>query len=296
MLDAPMVADRPGYSPVHTVAGGQVAVELAADHPGTTDAAYRARRNRLASLALSWEPGSPVPTVDYSDAEVEVWRVVSSALRDRHEEMACAPFLEAKAALALPTEDVPQLDDVSAALEPLTGFRYEPVAGLAPLRQFYAGFAGGVFASTQYLRHPSVPLYTPEPDLIHEVIGHAHHLASPAFADLYRLVGEATARVRGDDALRFLSRVFWFTLEFGVVREGRGWKAYGAGILSSAGELDRFRSAEIRPVDFAAMGTAAYDISHYQPVLYGFDSTPEMFATLADFFASFDDERARRLS
>ena len=296
MLAERVVADRPGYSPVRADAGGRVDVELAADHPGTTDPVYRARRNRLASLALSWVPGRPIPSVDYTPAEVEVWKVVSAALEGRHDELACASFLHAKAALGLPADAVPQLDDVSTALGPLTGFRYEPVAGLAPLRQFYANFAEGVFASTQYLRHPSVPLYTPEPDLIHEVIGHAHHLASPAFADLYRLVGAATARVRRDDALRFLSRVFWFTLEFGVVREAGTWKAYGAGILSSAGELDRFRAADIRPVDFSAMGTAAYDISHYQPVLYGFDSEPELFAELSAFFAAFDDAQARALS
>ncbi|GAC1517174.1 MAG: hypothetical protein NVS1B12_01360 [Acidimicrobiales bacterium] len=296
MLVERVVADRPGYSPVRADPSGRVDVELATDHPGTTDLVYRARRNRLASLALSWVPGRPIPSVDYSTAEVEVWKMVSAALEARHDELACASFLHAKAALGLPADDVPQLDDVSAVLGPLTGFRYEPVAGLAPLRQFYANFADGVFASTQYLRHPSVPLYTPEPDLIHEVIGHAHHLAAPAFADLYRLVGAATNRVRTDDALRFLSRVFWFTLEFGVVREAGQWKAYGAGILSSAGELDRFRTAEIRPVDFSAMGTAAYDISHYQPVLYGFDSEQELFAELAGFFAGFDDAQARALS
>lgn len=296
MLDRSGASDRPGYSPVRTGADGRVDVELAADHPGTTDPVYRARRNRLASAALEWEPGAPVPHVAYSADEVEVWRIVSDALRDRHDRLACEEFLAGKAALSLPSDAVPQLDEVSAGLTPLTGFRYEPVAGLAPLRRFYANFAEGVFASTQYLRHPSVPLYTPEPDLIHEAIGHANHLASPRFADLYRRVGDAVGRITDEAGLRFLSRVFWFTIEFGVLREAGEWKAYGAGILSSPGELDAFRTAEIRPVDLVAMGTAAYDITHYQPVLYGFDSAEEMFGVLEEFFAGFDDERFARLA
>lgn len=293
---AVVTSDRPGYSPVRAGAAGGADVELAQDHPGTTDPVYRARRNALASIALAWEPGTQVPDVDYSPAETDVWRAVSAALDGRHDRLACGAFLAAKASLALPTAEVPQLAAVSARLAPLTGFRYEPVAGLAPLRRFYTDFAAGVFASTQYLRHPSVPLYTPEPDLVHEVIGHGHHLACPRFAELYRLVGRAADRVSADAALRFLSRVFWFTLEFGVVRESGRWQAYGAGILSSAGELDRFRTAEIVPATFSAMGTASYDISRYQPVLYAFDSEEEMFGELTTFFGGFDDAVAESLS
>ena len=138
----------------------------------------------------------------------------------------------------------------------MAGFRYQPVAGLAPLRDFYGSFGRGVFWSTQYLRHPSVRLYTPEPDVIHEVIGHANQLAGPGYADLYRLVGAAVARTRDEEALRFLSHVFWYTMEFGVVREGgraagvrRGHPVVGRGDV----QLPRRRPA---PVDLLAMGRA----------------------------------------
>ena len=283
------------YSPVRTTTGGRVTVELAGDHPGVTDAAYRARRDELAGLAARWSPGQPIPEPAYSDEEHEVWATVSAALGELHERHACQAFLAGKDALRLPSDRVPQLAEVGRRLEPLTGFRYHPVAGLAPLREFYGSFAGGVFWSTQYLRHPSVPLYTPEPDVIHEVIGHANQIAAPGYAEMYRLVGRAVERTTGDDALRVLSQVFWYTMEFGVVHEGGRLKAYGAGILSSVGETAAFDRAEVRPADFAAMGRAEYDITRFQPVLYAWPSPAALEDGVSSFFASFDDSTPARL-
>lgn len=278
------------YSPVRTTTGGRVTVELARDHPGVTDPIYRSRRDELAGLAARWSPGWPIPEPTYSDAEHEVWATVSSALEQLHERHACSAYLAGKDAVGLPTGRVPQLAEVGARLEPLCGFRYWPVAGLAPLREFYGSFAEGVFWSTQYLRHPSVPLYTPEPDVIHEVIGHANQLAAPGYADLYRMVGVAVGRTRGEAALRFLSHVFWYTMEFGVVYEKGKLKAFGAGILSSVGETAGFADqADVRPADFWAMGSAEYDITRFQPVLFSWPSPAAMEDGLARFFSSYDD-------
>lgn len=267
-------------------------VELAGDHPGVTDPDYRARRDDLAGLAASWKLGDPIPAPDYTAEEHHVWAEVSSALEGLHERHACAAYLEGKQRLRLPHDRVPQLAEVTKLLRPRSGFTYLPVAGLAPLRDFYASFAGGVFWSTQYLRHPSVPLYTPEPDVIHEVIGHANQLAAPGYADLYRMVGDAVERTSDEGALRFLSHVFWYTMEFGVVYEKGELKAYGAGILSSVGEtafVGRGDDVEVRPVDFLAMGNAVYDITHFQPVLYAWSSHAEMEDRLAGFLEHFDD-------
>ena len=99
-----------------------------------------------------------------------------------------------------------------------------------------------------------VPFYTPEPDVVHEVIGHANMLAEPSLADLYQRAGKASQRATTAEALEFFSRVFWFSLEFGVVWEDGELRAYGAGLLSSYAEIERFRDAEIRPLDIAAMG------------------------------------------
>ncbi len=118
-------------------------------------------------------------------------------------------------------------------LLPLTGWRYICAPGLVPLRDFYGALGDRTFHSTQYLRHPSEPLYTPEPDIIHEVIGHANPLASPRFARITEAAGAASRRVETDEAMQFVADVFWFSMEFGVMTEDGEPKAYGAGILSS---------------------------------------------------------------
>lgn len=283
------------YSPVLTGDDGRVSVQLADDHPGVSDPAYRARRDSLASLAASWSPGEPIPEPAYTESEHDTWCVVAAELARMHRRHATRRFQAGAARLGLPIARIPQLSDVTRKLEPLTGFRYMPVAGLAPLRQFYGDFAAGTFWSTQYLRHPSAPLYTPEPDLVHEVIGHANQLADREVADLYRLVGQAVARVETPEALRALSQVFWFTVEFGVVTEDGDPKAFGAGLLSSVAELDAYRSATIVPADLAAMAGADYDITRFQPVLHSWRSEGHLLDTLGDLFARFDDDVAGEL-
>lgn len=272
--------------------GGQ----LSADHPGFTDAAYRARRLALADVAARYRPGQPVPDAPYTDEEHELWRTCTVALAERHARGACEAYLEGVNALQLPGDHVPQLREVSTLLQPITGFTYEPVPGLVSPADFYGALRDRRFMSTQYIRHHSVPSYTPEPDVIHEVVGHANQLAVPAFAAIYRAVGDAVQRLHSEAAVQFLSRVFWFTIEFGVVREVGGLKAYGAGILSSFGELDAFVDADVRPFDVVAMGTQPYDITKYQPILFAADSVEALEQELTEFLASYDDEAFARLT
>ena len=283
------------YSPVTEGDDGEVTVHLSADHPGVADPPYRARRNEIAQLALRWQPGGPAPDVGYTADEQGVWRTVCDHLRPKHEQLAIREYVEALDAVALPTDRVPSLDEVSDRVAPLTGFRYVPAPGLVPLREFYGSLSERVFHSTQYVRHHAEPLYTPEPDIIHEVIGHGHLLATPTFSELHRLTGEATHRLADVDNLRFLSKVFWFTVEFGVVMEDGALKAYGAGILSSYGEIDEFRQMELRPLDLAEMGTADYDITHYQPVLYRAESLDEVREVVGGFFRTCTDESIEEL-
>jgi phenylalanine-4-hydroxylase len=159
-----------------------------------------------------------------------------------------------------------------------------------PLRDFYGTLADSRFHSTQYIRHHSVPLYTPEPDVVHEVIGHANALANERFAALYRLAGEAARRVESGEALEFVSKIFWFTMEFGVMAEDGEPKAYGAGILSSYGEIEEFRGMDIRPLDLTAMGTMTYDITKYQDVLFQAESMDHLEDVVGGFWASCDDD------
>jgi phenylalanine-4-hydroxylase len=283
------------YAPVTTAADGAVTVHLDEAHPGFGDPEYRARRNQIAARALRWTPGQPIPHVDYTEAEQNVWRTVCRELTAKHERLACAEYREAMTRLDLPVDRIPQLDEVTASLEPLTGFGYHPAAGLVPFDLFYGSLADGVFHSTQYVRHHARPLYTPEPDLIHEVIGHGGLLASPRLAELNRLAGQAARRLETKAGRDFFARVFWFSVEFGVVYEGGDLRAYGAGLLSSYGEIDEFRGADIRPLDVAAMGVQAYDITHYQPILFAADGIEHLLEVVGGFFAACDDDAPVRL-
>ena len=278
------------YAPVTRSETGEATVHLDSDHPGASDPDYRERRNALATLALEWRPGSPIPTAPYTGAEHEVWRTVCTELHRLHERHACSLYLEGKQLLQLPEDHIPQLSEVNERLRPLTGFSYVPAAGLVPLLEFYGWLADGLFHSTQYVRHHSVPLYTPEPDVLHEVVGHGNCLAHDRFARLYREAGRAARRVESEEALEFVSKVFWFSLEFGVVREQGEVRSYGAGLLSSYGEIQQVADADLRRLDVARMGVQTYDITHYQPILFCAEGFGEVEDVVGTFFAEVDDE------
>jgi phenylalanine-4-hydroxylase len=270
--------------------------ELPDDHPGFSDREYRARRSAIARSCASCEPGGPIPDVEYTAEEDEVWRVISAELAAKHQQYACQAYLEAAGRLVLPADRVPQLSEVDQRLRALSGFGLRPVAGLVPTRQFYGALAERIFHSTQYIRHHSARFYTPEPDIVHEIIGHANMLACGDVASLYRAAGEASLRAVSAEAHEFFSKVFWFTLEFGVVRESGQSRAYGAGLLSSYGEIEVFREAQLRPWDIPAMGWLDYDITRYQPVLFEAESFGQVLEELHGFFAAYDDEMFARLA
>ena len=202
-----------------------------------------------------------------------------------HRSHAGAESLEAIERLELDSSRIPQLRDVSARVSAISWFSLEPVAGLIQPRVFLESLANGVFLCTQYIRHHSTPLYTPEPDVVHEIVGHGVTLACERLAELNRLFGKAVKRTSSADALDRLSRVYWFTIEFGVLREGERLKAYGTGLLSSAGELEAMHKAELRELDLEVISRHEYDPTHYQPVLFCAPSFEGMFQTLRDFLS-----------
>jgi phenylalanine-4-hydroxylase len=275
----PMIARDLDFT-VDTLDGGTDLIND--DHPGFTDEDYKARRNLLAESAKSYRHGQPIPRIDYSRDEVATWSHVYSQLQALHKQHACKeylrimPYLEQHCGFRI--DNIPQLDDVSSLLQETTGFSIRPIAGLLSARDFLNALAFRVFYSTQYIRHHSRPLYTPEPDLIHELIGHAPLFADPDFAAFSHAIGVASLGASDADIER-LASCYWFSVEFGLVWEGDQVKAYGAGLLSSFGELEYACSPtrpaggvnevpELRPFDPWVAGNQAFPITNYQPVYF----------------------------
>ena len=256
--------------------------ELEADHPGFADPAYRARRAMVDALARGYRHGGEFPVVEYSGAENATWRKVYDRLETLRRRHACREYRRALADLerhcGFGRDRIPQGREVSRFLESRTGFRLRPVPGLLSPRDFLNGLAFRIFFSTQYIRHESKPLYTPEPDVCHELLGHAPMFADPAFADLSQEIGLASLGA-GDEDIERLARCYWHSVEFGLVSENGVRKAYGAGLLSSYGELEHACAVD-SPARFVGWDpdTAAkqdYPVTEYQPVYFVAESLPD---------------------
>jgi phenylalanine-4-hydroxylase len=260
-------------------------VELNPDHPGFRDPIYRARRNAIAKLALEHREGTPPPRVAYTDVENEVWCSVWEHLAPLHAARAVSAWRAAAARLDLDRRRVPQLAEVNE-LAQHCGMEMYPVAGLIAAQQFLTALGRGVFRSTQYMRHHSMPLYTPEPDVIHELVGHATSFLSPEIVQLSRSFGEAALRAEAAVQVQ-LERLYWYTLEFGVALEDGEIKAYGAGLLSSYGELGELGArATLAPFDLEVMAQMPYDPTDYQKILFVAPSFDEMVRRLDAWLAA----------
>lgn len=256
-------------------------VQLAGDHPGFLDTAYRKRRDTIARLSMAWTPGLPVPDVPYSDDEHGVWRTILEALAPLHAARAGRAYLEACEEVRLPSDRIPQLREVNALLAHKGGYSMVPAGGLVSARDFLMHLGAREFESTQYIRHQSRPFYTPEPDVVHELVGHAASLAHPQFTRLNELFGKAIALVDEYDELAIaeLIRLYWWTVEFGVHKEDGTIKTCGAGLLSSVGEIGEFeKRARLIPFSVREAIETDFDPTAYQGVLFvgeSFDAVVE---------------------
>jgi phenylalanine-4-hydroxylase len=253
-------------------------LDLEPGHPGLGDDGYIARRRDLFRLCRRHrlENLGP-PLIDYTAEETRIWREVSPKLDELHQKYACDIYLRAKRDLAITQDEIPQLRHLSERVTAETRMHLVPAEGALPYRTFYQYIAGRGFPVTQFIRHGSHPEFTPEPDMIHDCLGHVPPLMNRDYAELLTLIGKAVAATQKGEQVLALKRFSWFSIEFGLIEEGPDTKVFGAGILSSTGEIPySLFSPEVtrRPFVTDEVIATDYDPSRMQDHLFVAPSFP----------------------
>jgi len=231
----------------------------------------------------------------YSEENQEAWRRLYERIRRRWERYANDHFLRGIEALDLPPDRIPRLGEINQRLKPLTGFQAKPVSGYVPGFIFFDCLRRREFPTTITIRPAAKMDYLPEPDIFHDVAGHVPMHTEKAFADVLVRFGdcahtavEMTAEVKDaaeragrlTSIIKAMSRFFWFTVEFGLMRGRGGIVAYGSGLLSSYGELEHAIEAEEvqrYPAQMEWLINQGAEIDHYQPLLFIVDSFEQLF-------------------
>jgi phenylalanine-4-hydroxylase len=246
-------------------------LELEAGHPGLGDAGYVERRRKLFALCRQHrlEQLGP-PLIDYTPEETRIWREVSPKLDDLHRQHASTIYLQAKRALGISQTEIPQLRLLSQQLTRETNMHLVPAEGPLPYRTFYRYIGQRGFPVTQFIRHGSHPEFTPEPDMIHDCLGHVPPLMNRDYAELLTSIGKAVWATQVPEQVLALKRFSWFSIEFGLIVENDETKVFGAGILSSTGEIPFSLSDQVKHRPFVTDEVIAtdYDPSRMQDLLF----------------------------
>lgn len=223
---------------------------------------------------------APIPVGDeiaypaYTDDEQAIWRELYARQVALLPGRAADEFLSGLEALALDQERIPALADVSRRLHAATGWRVARTPGLLDAHAFFAHLARRIFPCTDYVRARAELDYTPAPDCFHDIFGHTPMIMHPRFADFYQRIGEAALACKDPAVEEGLTRIYWFTVEFGLVRNRGGLRIFGNGIISSYGEALHSLTDAVtkRPFDPDVVAATPYDIWHFQDPLFVIDS------------------------
>lgn len=246
-------------------------LELEAGHPGLHDEAYVRRRRDIFALCRHHRLATlGPPRIEYTDEETRIWREVSPRLEALHLQHASHIYLQAKRALGISQTEIPQLRDLSEQLKRATNMHLVPAEGPLPYRTFYTYIGQRGFPVTQFIRHGSHPEFTPEPDMIHDCLGHVPPLMNRDYAELLTLIGKAVSTTQNPEQVLALKRFSWFSIEFGLIEEEGATRIFGAGILSSTGEIPFSLSADVERRPFVTDEVIAtdYDPSRMQDLLF----------------------------
>lgn len=217
----------------------------------------------------------------YTPEQHAIWRELVTRRMPQLERYASEVYLDGFAQIGLQPEQLPDLRAVSARLQPRTGWQSTPVSGFLPADAFFEMLGARMFPTTTWIRGRDQMEYTPEPDIFHDVFGHVPMHAHPVFADFLQHYGKVCAALTDPEALERMGRLFWFTVEFGVIREKGEIKVYGSGLISSHGEctqvIDRSGGLEIRDFRLDDVLNTTVDVSKMQPVLYAIESYEQIF-------------------
>jgi phenylalanine-4-hydroxylase len=251
---------------------------------------------------VTYGAGSRPPRGDYAKARADYtceqnWAQYSAADHDTYRRLytrqlqqlpglACEEFIAAVQQLGSP-EQIPQFDAISERLMKATGWQVVGVPGLIPEEAFFGLLAARKFPVTDWMRKPEEFDYVVEPDVFHDLFGHVPLLFNPVFADYMQAYGAGGLKASRLDACELLARLYWYTVEFGLIATPRGLRAYGAGILSSAGELRHSVTAaqpERVAFDLKRLMRSRYKIDTYQATYFVINSFDQLFdATAPDF-------------
>ncbi|TVQ60843.1 MAG: phenylalanine 4-monooxygenase [Phycisphaerales bacterium] len=229
----------------------------------------------------------------YSDENHEVWESLYRRRWEVLEEQASRVFINGLNAIKLVPDRVPLLygeapdprgreqtiKGINEYLRPLTGWQSNAVPGYLPAKAFFACLAKRDFPTTITIRPKDRMDYLPEPDIFHDVFGHVPLHADPVFAEFLQTYGQAALMCEDPDDVERLGRLFWFTVEFGLIKEDGRLKLYGSGLISSHGEAKHaLESPEVerRPFDLDRVCETTFEIDHYQPILYVLESFEQL--------------------